>query len=308
MIRKYSNNKIPFGLKDDKLVEVSEVDQGLACECVCPSCKRKLQANKGRIVAHYFSHDPSSQAKGCESAFETSIHLMAKQILSEEGSLNTPGLTITQRKADADGQVHEESATIEMEGKRFFDRVDLEKMLETIRPDIIAYIDGKALLIEVAVTSFADGKKKQLIRNLGLPALEMDLSSVCYTTTKDDLRNLITGPKAKIKWLSNPDALSVKRKLQATLEEKVRLINEGIHNTLRKSREDVARALQQAGRKAIDSNRTKLLSSVQKYDARWFVCEACRHVFRLAIHDAPSSILSTPCPECEHAVSAKSVG
>ena len=31
-----SSNKIPFGLRDGRMVEVSEVKSGLACRCVCP--------------------------------------------------------------------------------------------------------------------------------------------------------------------------------------------------------------------------------------------------------------------------------
>jgi hypothetical protein len=68
-----SDNKIPFGLKNGILVSVSEVDSGLACGCVCPSCYKKLQAKKGKKVAHYFSHDPAEDTKECKSAFETAI-------------------------------------------------------------------------------------------------------------------------------------------------------------------------------------------------------------------------------------------
>ena len=151
-MRKILNNKIPFGLKDGLLVEVSEVESGLACDCVCPSCKRRLQANKGEIVSHYFSHDPSAKTKACESAFETSIHLMAKQILSEDACLNFPSLTISVSGKDANGNEHVEEMQLEEEAQRFFERVELEKRLEEIRPDIISYISGSPFLIEVAVT------------------------------------------------------------------------------------------------------------------------------------------------------------
>lgn len=134
-----SNNKIPFGLKNGLLVDVSEVGSGLACGCICPSCKRKLQANKGKIVSHYFSHDPSAETKACESAFETSVHLMAKQILSEDGHMNFPGLTISVSGSDANGNTHAEEMQLEEEAKRYFERVELEKRLEDIRPDIISY-------------------------------------------------------------------------------------------------------------------------------------------------------------------------
>lgn len=68
-----SDNRIPFGLKNGILVGVSEVDSGLACDCICPSCHRKLQ---GKKVSHYFSHDPSEDTEICKSAFETAIWLI----------------------------------------------------------------------------------------------------------------------------------------------------------------------------------------------------------------------------------------
>ena len=31
--------KLPFGLKDGKLIHISNIPSGLACECVCASCQ-----------------------------------------------------------------------------------------------------------------------------------------------------------------------------------------------------------------------------------------------------------------------------
>ncbi len=33
---------IPFGLKDGKYYDVSEVERGRACGCICPSCNHVL--------------------------------------------------------------------------------------------------------------------------------------------------------------------------------------------------------------------------------------------------------------------------
>lgn len=299
-----SNIKIPFGLRGGKLVHVSEVKSGLACGCVCPACKRKLQANKGEIVSHYFSHDPSPEIKVCESAFETSIHRMAKQILSEDGYCVIPGLTLSMSKADESGEDHTEEISIEEEAKREFERVELEKRLEDIRPDIIAYRDDMPLLIEVAVTSFADRKKKTIIRDLGLPAIEIDLSSVDYTITEDELRKLINGPSAKKTWLSNPKAINAKKELETRLDEKIRIINERIYSDLQKPRKLEQRPVyQQEPIKPQKEIKVRAID-IKQYDPRWFVCEACRHVFKVPLRNAPYSIKTIPCPECDYSVSA----
>lgn len=303
---KISNNKIPFGLKNGLLVDVSEVESGLACGCICPSCKRQLQANKGRVVSHYFSHDPSAEKKACESAFETSIHLMAKQILSEDGCMNFPGLTISVSGSDANGNTHVEEIQLEEEVQRYFERVELEKRLEDIRPDIISYIDGVPFLIEVAVTSFSDQEKKNKIRSLTLPAVEIDLSAVNYTITKDELRELVNLTSTKKTWLSNPRAINAKRELQAKLNEKLRVINEGILRNRYTPKTRGENNHCPPKKIVTQANTTRKNGQLKKqYDQRWFVCEACRHVFKVPLRMAPYSIESTPCPECAHEVSAK---
>lgn len=40
---------IPFGLKDGKYYDVSEVERGRACGCICPSCKQVLVAKKATL-------------------------------------------------------------------------------------------------------------------------------------------------------------------------------------------------------------------------------------------------------------------
>ncbi|QPK06301.1 hypothetical protein [Vibrio kanaloae] len=81
---------IPFGMKDDKLFDVSEVERGRACECICPSCKQPLRANKGdpEKKIHYFSHDPKSKKDGekrkdCEYSFFVAARLLIKQRLQQ---------------------------------------------------------------------------------------------------------------------------------------------------------------------------------------------------------------------------------
>ncbi|MDF1688373.1 MAG: hypothetical protein P1U35_02050 [Cycloclasticus sp.] len=300
-----SNNKIPYGLKNGRLIHVSCVESGLACGCVCPSCKRKLQANKGKIVSHYFSHDPSAEIKSCESAFETSIHLMAKQILSEDGYSMMPGLTLSDSMLDANGHSHTESLLLESEQRTVFDRVELEKRLDEIRPDIIAYIDGQPLLIEVAVTSFVKPKKKQIIRELGLPAIEIDLSTVGYATPEDELRKLLNASSGNKKWLSNPKAIRAKEQLNTTLKEKIQLINQGIYKARNKRYVPNKKPPRPKPMKA--SPYLRKPSEVANHSgSRWFLCEACRHQFEVLLQNVVPSSETIPCPSCEHAVSTKS--
>jgi len=63
--------ELVFGLKDDKVVHISEVESGLSCNCICAKCGRRLVAKKGDIRIYHFAHEDDSE---CQLAVETSLH------------------------------------------------------------------------------------------------------------------------------------------------------------------------------------------------------------------------------------------
>lgn len=299
-----SNNKIPFGLRDGVMVGISEVQPGLACGCVCPSCHRRLQANKGKKVSHYFSHDPSKDAAPCESALESSIHFMAKQILSVERLAKFPRLEVKATQKDENGQSHEENGIVTEELLMKFNHVELEKRFDQIRPDIIAYQDSIPYLIEIAVTHFSDSEKVKHIRSKNICAIEVDLSKVNYTITEEELRNLLIDKVSNKKWLSNPAAIFIKAELQTRLEEKIKRINENFFNINRNRK--TGHVIE---RSSAYENNPKPVHSIgatrkREYDPRWFWCEACHHLFDVPLKNAPYTIETIECPECKHDVSA----
>ena len=73
-----NNNKIPYALNQDGvLVHVDSVPNGNNCGCICPACKKPLQArNAGLIKMHHFAHQSGVE---CPNAYETVMHLLAKE-------------------------------------------------------------------------------------------------------------------------------------------------------------------------------------------------------------------------------------
>ena len=72
------NTKLEYAIKDKTLVYISEVQNGIDCNCYCPSCGGKLVAKKGKKNSHHFSHYNSEE---CQSGYETSLHMAAKNII-----------------------------------------------------------------------------------------------------------------------------------------------------------------------------------------------------------------------------------
>ena len=72
--------KMTYALKEGQLTHVSDVESGLTCGCVCPSCGGKLEAKKGAKQAYHFAH---YNAEECRTGYETSLHLLVKDVLSQ---------------------------------------------------------------------------------------------------------------------------------------------------------------------------------------------------------------------------------
>ena len=66
-----------YAIKDGAGISIEDADRGLKCGCVCPACGEPLVAKKGTKVMHHFAHHSGST---CEYGYETSLHLMAKDI------------------------------------------------------------------------------------------------------------------------------------------------------------------------------------------------------------------------------------
>ena len=62
---------------EGNLVHIDSVPNGNDCGCICPACKKPLQAkNAGRIKKHHFAHQSGVD---CPTAVETALHLLAKE-------------------------------------------------------------------------------------------------------------------------------------------------------------------------------------------------------------------------------------
>jgi hypothetical protein len=83
-------NAIPFALDAaGKWRDVSEVERGLACKCVCPECEGQLVARKGEIRVHYFAHH---DLRECRHALETALFGVTIELLGAPGAvLQLPG-------------------------------------------------------------------------------------------------------------------------------------------------------------------------------------------------------------------------
>lgn len=228
--------KIPFGKRDDNLVHISELvetDRGLACNCRCIECGSKLVAKLGnnKNIRHFAHYRECS----CDGGIETALHIFAKDVLSRKKEVVVPKLDIqycnyswsrnevvlsheneentklipTKFKTYDDYKILKESYNREVICERQilkFDRVELEKVIGKIKPDIILYIKDRPLLIEIAVTHFVEENKRKSINDNRLSTIEIDLSKYkekFHEMNKKDLEDIIINSTEDKVWIFN---------------------------------------------------------------------------------------------------------
>ena len=194
---------IEYGIKNENLIHISQVESGLNCNCTCICCGERLIANKGVKNIHHFSHKSKIE---CENIYETHLHYLAKDIIEKEKNILLP-IRIFQISSILElVQAYNSSKIIgKVEFKKYeLDEVILERKVKSIIPDIKARIGDKLFFIEIAVTSFIKDEKLKRIEEIGIPTLEIDLSSFQKNLTRKELKNiLLSGNNNFIKWKYN---------------------------------------------------------------------------------------------------------
>ncbi len=181
---------------------VSEVQNGLKCACICPTCHGPLIARQGKVVEHHFAHASGDE---CQHAAETALHLAAKDILKVRKEIALPAVQIL----PSYGFPH-----IEIAPKRRYpvESVAVEQRLGSIIPDVIVRIKGRELLVEVTVTHGTDRAKIRKIRELGMSCVEIDLSDTDRDLAREELEKIVVDGTGHKRWLHNVHAEEWRRR------------------------------------------------------------------------------------------------
>ncbi len=185
------SNGFHYGVREGNLLHISEVERGLSCRCVCPSCGVPLAAKQGRLREHHFAH---STGEPCRYAGETGLHLAAKEILLKRKEIVLPSVQV---------QFYNKTLPIAPEKRYWIESIATELKVENIVPDILAQIGGHPLLIEMRVTHRVDDQKLKRIKELGVSAVEINLSGVPRDFPPKDLEELIVESGVHKSWLYN---------------------------------------------------------------------------------------------------------
>lgn len=190
--------------RSGNLVSIYDVPRGLACECICPSCRRQMVARtKDDIRVAHFAHYGTSD-ETCTSAGETALHMFAKRVLNERLEIALPELV---EEVDFERELVVSARRVQ------FDEAVLETRIGQFIPDVLLNARGRRLIVEFRVTHECGPEKIARIQKMNIGAIEIDLSDLHGTRLRD------LGPailfRAARKWLHNPNSKAARARAAA---------------------------------------------------------------------------------------------
>ena len=216
-MKHWSSEIFEYGLKDEKLFHIKAVENGLKCNCICPSCGQFLIAVnniKCNKLRPYFRH--YINICNPKEYYETVVHYLAKQVIEEESYIPLPKFEF-----QFSSEMKSYLTNIDIETftdiynlpsclvpkitsfDLFFKSIKVEKKRNQIIPDIQINYSEKTLLVEIAYTHKVDENKLRKIENDKLDIIEIDLSKLRKNSTKIEIKNSIYPKNYLTKWLNN---------------------------------------------------------------------------------------------------------
>lgn len=201
---------LTYAIKDGNLTHISEVERGLKCGCVCSACGEALIARKGPKMMHHFAH---KSKENCAYGYETSLHLAAKEILAGAKKMVIPGTYI-------EFNSHKHTICISKTTEITIEKVELERRFRNVIPDVIIYVNGKPIFIEIFVTHPIDDEKLDKLKELGISTIEIDLSQINHSITTEELSDILLKDSELKYWKYNVLSDNYKKKFLYTADRR----------------------------------------------------------------------------------------
>lgn len=215
---------IPYGLDpDNHMVSARNVPRGAACGCRCPACERPLVAHQGATDrAWHFQHmpDAAGATAACATAFETSIHRKAKDIVLANLRIATPVLM-----ARYGNRVRQAIPP----GWLSYATIAAEAWLGDIRrrPDVLVETSAGPLAIEIYYTHRCPPEKIAAFAAGAVTAVEIDLSTCNRDIVGDEAAlTAMVLRSARRDWLFHPEKAPLDAAFMAEVVEQERVAAE----------------------------------------------------------------------------------
>lgn len=222
----------------------------------CPNCSGVVRLRGGTAKVRKHFYHLSGDSSGCGAA-ESLLHLLAKQVFLNEPYVWLPHNAqyiffhtqkawndyrhqLVDKKVDAfdrslTNEKHFVSSNSKEEGfgikhqlgslKKYglvsVANVEQEVYLGTVRPDIVADINGERCLIEAANTHFVDDAKLEKLKQIGINTIEIDLKKLMGHRSFIDyevVKSALMKSNDYVRWIYRADAKPLQQSLISRID------------------------------------------------------------------------------------------
>ena len=211
-------DKLQYALKDNTLVSIDQVEKGLACNCVCPACKSQLVARKGEKREHHFAHYKNNS---CATGYQTSLHLLAKELIQEKRMIKIPPVNCDIFCLDSNEYEGYSFVERQMREEKLLENVEvtLEEKENGIIPDIIIQYENYKLYVEIFVTHKVDDNKIKIVKENDIPMMEIDLSREDRMISIEDLSYYLFEDTSNSYWINNRYQNQIDKETQQYIQD-----------------------------------------------------------------------------------------
>lgn len=192
-----------WALRDNNLVNINQLnrdrERGSKCGCICVSCGSQLVARMGDHKAHHFAHNSDQNC-----SLESIQHQLAKLIISQSISSS-----ITTAYSNPIYKQFSYQVSLE--------NVELEKLLAGGQIIADCFVNehsstkgSRPFAIEIFSTNKKDSAHVEQYLNLGIPALEIDVSGMDLHLSWNELRDFVLHDAPR-EWLKMAPETSLSR-------------------------------------------------------------------------------------------------
>jgi len=196
--KKKTNSPIFYGIMEDTgtVVTIDDVERGLACGCICPSCGTRLEARKGEKRAHHFAHETN---KECLYGAEISIYYAFYELLNTSKLFFLPDAKLSFNSRKKDELVKKGSLITLTKVEYYNDSINYP-------PELRCYLGSNCFQIILDFESYYNKKDYQLIREYGkqhnVAVVSVAIEKIEALTTFETLQEYIITPAHK-QWIYN---------------------------------------------------------------------------------------------------------
>lgn len=196
--KKKSNRSLYYGVAANtgELLSVHDVERGLACGCICPSCSTRLEARKGEKKAHHFAHESN---KECLYGAEISVYLAFYELLKKAKIFFLPDAVLSFNS-------HKEDEIVKNGYMVHLTNVELHNDPVNYPPELLCYSGENCFQIILNIEAYYSKTDYRSLREYGkkndTAIVVIDIDNLDALSSFAELQSYIESPNYKT-WIFN---------------------------------------------------------------------------------------------------------